>query len=349
MGSPESTPAAQTSPRSSSSNLGHEHKDPDEETSSASIPPPPDPASDPGIFPSTQASSQDDGSGLSNLSSAPEIDIFQLSPIAALKLMCTRIDALAKITGDVPPTPPVSVPNTPNLNDGQAGEEEPMGSRSNQRAKERKPRPSSLVVTPDDITSVELQKTPVGSPEAAESEPVPAVAARPEPMSVQHGAIIRKFYSKKPPPIPLQDYLLRIHRYCPMSTAVYLATSLYIHRLAVVERILPVTGRNVHRLLLGGLRVAMKALEDLNYPHKRFATVGGVSEPELARLEISFCFVSNFDFKVDEDDLLKQAKSLKDFVIPQSLTNFEPKMPSFRDKSRSAPAHGSSILSVVDS
>lgn len=78
-----------------------------------------------------------------------------------------------------------------------------------------------------------------------------------------------------------------------MSTAVYLATSLYIHRLAAEERIIPVTARNVHRLVLAGLRIGMKALEDQSYPHRRFAKVGGVSESELGRLEVSFCFVGH--------------------------------------------------------
>ena len=88
-----------------------------------------------------------------------------------------------------------------------------------------------------------------------------------------------------------------------MSTAVYLATSLYIHRLAVEERAIPVTRRNAHRLVLAGLRVAMKALEDLSYPHGKIAKVGGVSEAELARLEISFCFLAGFELVVREESL----------------------------------------------
>lgn len=83
--------------------------------------------------------------------------------------------------------------------------------------------------------------------------------------------------------------LARIHRFCPLSTAVYLAASVYLHRLAVTERVIPITRLNVHRLLLAALRVASKGLEDLSYPHKRFAKVGGLSEYELSRLEVSKC------------------------------------------------------------
>jgi hypothetical protein len=96
-----------------------------------------------------------------------------------------------------------------------------------------------------------------------------------------------------------------------MSTAVYLATSFYIFRLAVDERAIPVTRRNCHRLLLAGLRVAMKALEDLSYPHSKVAKVGGVSEAELARLEVSFCFLVGFELVVHEETLLKHWEVLK--------------------------------------
>jgi hypothetical protein len=120
-----------------------------------------------------------------------------------------------------------------------------------------------------------------------------------QPINLQHSAITRKFYCRVPPPVSITEYLVRIHRYCPMSTGVYLAASLYIHRLAVLERTIAVTTRNAHRLVLAGLRVAMKALEDLSYPHGRFAKVGGVSEKELARLEISFCFLTGFELAVD--------------------------------------------------
>lgn len=129
---------------------------------------------------------------------------------------------------------------------------------------------------------------------------------------MQHGFITRKFFSKHEPPISIAQYLLRLHQFCPMSTAVYLATSLYIHRLAVEERAIPVTRRNAHRLVFAGLRVAMKALEDLSYPHAKIARVGGVSNVELARLEISFCFLVGFELVVDEESLRRHWETLRD-------------------------------------
>ena len=127
---------------------------------------------------------------------------------------------------------------------------------------------------------------------------------------VQLSVLSKRFVSKKEPPISLRDYLLRLHKYCPMSTAVYLATSFYFTRMVVVERSLFVTPKNKHRLVLAGLQVAMKALEDLSYPHSRVAKVGGVSERELSKVEISFCFLVDFKLRVDAQMLLDEANAL---------------------------------------
>lgn len=127
---------------------------------------------------------------------------------------------------------------------------------------------------------------------------------------IQLSLLSKRFVSKKEPPISLRDYLLRLHKYCPMSTAVYLATSLYFTRMVVVERLLTVTPKNMHRLVLAGLQVAVKALEDFSYPHSRVAKVGGVSERELSKVEISFCFLIDFNLRVDAQMLLDEANAL---------------------------------------
>jgi hypothetical protein len=129
--------------------------------------------------------------------------------------------------------------------------------------------------------------------------------------SIQQSVLSKRFLSKREPPITLKEYLTRLHRYCPMSTGVYLATSLYITRMANVDRIISVNRKNVHRLVLAGLRVAMKTLEDLSYSHNRVAKVGGVGEKELSRLEISFCFLADFELRVDCEMLIEQARLLQ--------------------------------------
>ena len=294
----------------------------DSATSIPQLPRPPSPSKDPGITPDRKLPDAESDA----LPDLDNIDIFTLSPRAALKLLCEALEDLVRMTGDVPPTPPISLPTTPDLGLIQTKKEN--------IALQNRRRSSGAVDSSDDADSVfPRAKTPIGSPEAHPTEPLHVIGSNTEPLNIQHGAITRKFYSKKPPPIGLEEYLMRLHQYCPMSTAVYLATSLYIHRLAVIEKIIPVTARNVHRLVLAGLRVSMKALEDLSYPHRRFAKVGGVSEPELGRLEVSFCFLMNFELKVDKEMLLEHAKIIRDGRSMYGLApTFQPKMPTLRDK-----------------
>lgn len=302
------------------------------------LPRAPNPSEDSGIAAANGESSTDPEA----IPEHDSLDVFTLAPIAALKMLCGSIETLVRITGDVPPTPPISQPNTPNL--GVISAEKENVAR---HAREGGRRKSSEGV--GDIDGVPSKaKTPIGSPEAHPTEPLHIIGGETQPLSVQHGAIARKFYSKKPPPIVLEKYLLRLHEYCPMSTAVYLATSLYIHRLAVVERIIPVTARNVHRLVLAGLRVAMKALEDQSYPHRRFAKVGGVSEPELGRLEVSFCFITNFELKVDKEMLLMHAKAIKDGeMLYQLPVGFQPQLPLLNDRAKLVMGQGKSAMIIT--
>jgi hypothetical protein len=279
--------------------------------SSPKLPAPPEPENDKGIIPSVKSPSLE---GLDDIT--PEnVDIFKLEAVAALKLLCRSIDTLVQLTGDVPPTPParsrggspvrsLSRLREPVTADAyiQTPKKENMGLR-----------PPGSVSHQEHIDGVLFVKTPIGSPEANEHEPTYAsniVGAGAQPLYIQHGTLARKFYSKRPPPISTEDYLMRMHKYCPMSTAVYLACSVYVTRLAIHEKILPVTPRNVHRLMLACLRVAMKALEDLSWPHARFSKVGGVSEGELGRLEVTFCYLMDFNLKVDAAMLQREAENL---------------------------------------
>lgn len=284
-------------------------------SSTPKLPAPPEPENDKGIFPPSIKSPSLEG--LEGLT-PDTVDIFKLEAVAALKLLCRSIDNLVQLTGDVPPTPPTR-------SRGPSPVRGASKLRESTTVEAATPKKENMVLRvpgstglhhhhqQEHIDGVSFVNTHIGSPEAHAHEPTSAdhvVGAHAQPVYIQHGALARKFYSKRPPPISIEDYLMRMHKYCPTSTAVYLASSLYITRLAVQEKILPVTPRNVHRLLLACLRVAMKALEDLSWPHGRVSKVGGVSETELGRLEITFCYLTDFNLKVDAAMLQREAQNL---------------------------------------
>lgn len=130
----------------------------------------------------------------------------------------------------------------------------------------------------------------------------------------QQSVLCRRFLSKREPSIALKDYIARLHRFCPMSTAVFLAASMYVTRMVTIRKVIMVIPENMHRFILAGLRVAMKALEDRNFAHSRFAKVGGVTERELLRLELSFCYLADFELRVDAEMLLNEARSVQQIM-----------------------------------
>lgn len=314
-------------------------------------PPPPTPSADPALAailsrnnrpPFTDdAASRADNSPLSD-------DICKVPARAVLDLLSRNMEALVRVTGDVPPTPPPTVPTVPHMRGMQAEKENIVRSHSEKNlamlaaqaaaagagsATDEGSKSTSSMSGPshagplasipipgaqelDGVDGVRLRSHgSVGSPPSASAaaprQPYIIHGENAQPLNTQHAAMTRKFYSKKPPPISITAYLARMHQYCPMSTAVYLATALYIQRLAVKEKAIAVTGRNVHRLLLAGLRVAMKALEDTCYSMSKMAKVGGVSEVELARLEINFCFLTGFELVCGPVELQEQWDSLR--------------------------------------
>lgn len=202
-------------------------------------------------------------------------DIWSISALAAMQMLQAALETLAEATGDVPPTPPVSIPTTPNSEDTRLRR----------------------------LSSPEVAMS-IGSPEAHPHEPL-AIAQYAPDTSVQHAAIARRFFSKSAPSFSLEQYLVRMHTHCPHSPGVYLAAASFCHRLCVAELKVPATNRTIHRLALAAIRVSAKALEDNKWHQRRVAQVGGVSISSLTHLEVALCFLLDFDLWVDDKVLAR--------------------------------------------
>lgn len=216
-------------------------------------------------------------------------DITSVSALGALKMLIDALERLASTTGDVPPTPPVSRPSTPRLPGGPRHQRKPSSTPS---------RTSS---------SQNLPKLEIGSPEAHPHEPITVtVGAHAEDIALQHAAIARRFFSKIAPPFTLRDYLIRFHHWCPHSSGVYLGAVAYIHQLCVSDLMVPATSRTIHRLALAAIRVSAKALEDNKWAQERIAKVGGLSNNQLMNLEVTLCFLLDFELFVDDKIMAKR-------------------------------------------
>lgn len=285
------------------------------------------------------ASSSDDGT-VSETSALQTSNILALPPRAVLLAFSAGMEALVALTGDVPLTPPPTGPTVPHTR-GIERERQPIVLHSSQ---------FTLSLSTQPIEGIRLrqprQPNPPPQPPPASAStgntqgpppppPYVVVGGNSQTLSLKHGnlqhiCLIRRFYSKLAPPMTITAYLLRLHKECPMSAGVYLAASMYIYRLAVEEQAIAITKLNAHRLVLAGIRAAMKALEDEKYSTIALSKVGGISCDQLNRLETNFCYLVGFNLYANNEMLTDHWEILRAGAVawvssfgrpPQSFLN----------------------------
>lgn len=246
-------------------------------------------------------------------------DITSISPLAALLMLIQAAQALSFITGEVPPTPPLTRPPTP-----KAPTSHPDPSAIPTLPGASSPTSPESPVSPSCAPIHTLATVPIGSPEVQRDEAMPTFGdvgahALAEAVAIRHMAISRRFFLKSAPQFTLSDYLLRLHKYCPHSPGVYLAAAAWIHRLCVSDTLVPATPRTVHRLCLATIRVASKTLEDNKWPQERIAKVGGIALHELTKIEVSLCFLLDFNLLVQAEEMQSRMWQLQ-YTTRQGLS-----------------------------
>lgn len=240
-------------------------------------------------------------------------DINSITALSAIRMLAQALEGLAEATGDIPPTPPVSRPTTPRRDFPIPPETDGL---------DRKP------------------SLHIGSPEAHPCEPMTVLDADTPDILAAHAAIARRFFSKTAPGFTLTDWLLRLHRYSPHSAGVYLAAAAFAHRLCVSDLVVPATTRTIHRIALAAIRVATKALEDNKWSQERIARLGGVSKLSLMKMEMTLCYLLDFNLWVDEGVLARRMFLLQQAANQGSGTkgklsdNFRLKLPLRRQLAR---------------
>ncbi|CAA7403598.1 unnamed protein product [Spirodela intermedia] len=117
-------------------------------------------------------------------------------------------------------------------------------------------------------------------------------------MSTQKASRISAFDCDLVLDMSIQSFLERIFRYTGAAPSVYVVAYVYIDRLCQRSPGLRVSRRNAHRLLVAGIMVASKFVEDRNYGNSYFARVGGLPLSELNRLEVNLLFLMGFRLHV---------------------------------------------------
>lgn len=236
-------------------------------------------------------------------------DLMSVSPLAAMKMLGDVVQSLSQITGEIAPTPPLMLSARMTRRRSISCPESSAPS-----SPKESPAPHDTPTSPQTMAPSCFPEIAMGSPEAQRDEPLPTdeeLRADAQARAIQYAVISRRFFLKRAPSFSLHEYLDRIHRFCPHSPGVYLAAAAYIHRLCITDALIPATSCTVHRLCLASIRIASKSLEDNKWPQERIAKVGGIGLPELSRLEISLCYLLDFDLFIRAEELRQRMWQLQ--------------------------------------
>ncbi|KAJ6762759.1 CYCLIN [Salix purpurea] len=101
------------------------------------------------------------------------------------------------------------------------------------------------------------------------------------------------FHGWRSPSLSIRQYIERIFKYARCSNSCFVVAYIYINKfLQRTDSCL--TPLNAHRLLITGVMVAAKFLDDECYDNAYYARIGGVSTAEMNRMEMKFLFSLDF-------------------------------------------------------
>ncbi|KZV32420.1 hypothetical protein F511_03703 [Dorcoceras hygrometricum] len=105
--------------------------------------------------------------------------------------------------------------------------------------------------------------------------------------------VITIFHGLRAPSLSIQQYIDRIFKYSCCSPSCFVIAHIYLDRF--IQRMNScLTSLNIHRLLITGVMVAAKFMDDAFFNNAYYARVGGVSTTEMNRLETRFLFAVDF-------------------------------------------------------
>ena len=102
-----------------------------------------------------------------------------------------------------------------------------------------------------------------------------------------------RYHSSRIPGITLMDYLRRVGKYSRCSPECLIIAVVYLDRYVAATHI-PITFRNVHRLVIVAILVAAKIRDDIYYSNSYYGSIGGLHLKELNELELDFVKTLNW-------------------------------------------------------
>jgi len=130
-----------------------------------------------------------------------------------------------------------------------------------------------------------------------------------------HNNRLLNFQAHSEPPLSVAAYVRRIGEYGNISRQALICGLVLLERMLLVQGTF-LTSRNAHRLLFVSFVIAAKLVDDLVEGNRFYAMVGGMTPPELMRLEVLFLQLSDIALEpvapTDYDRWLRAVFSVAD-------------------------------------
>ena len=123
-------------------------------------------------------------------------------------------------------------------------------------------------------------------------------------------ATVSIYDGQKAPGISIEEYLSRWMTHTDCEAEVLIVAVVYIDRLCTRTG-MAITETNVHRLLLASLVIATKWQMDRVNANTHYACVGGVTNAELTRLEVSLLNSLDWETHVETSLFTKYVKQFR--------------------------------------
>jgi hypothetical protein len=133
---------------------------------------------------------------------------------------------------------------------------------------------------------------------------------------------IKPFMTESIPSLSIKDYLIRLSQFTKINESTIILILIYIDRIGKINKFI-LTYRNIYKLILASMVIAIKYNEDNFYSSEVYAKLGGLSVPELNYLEFQFLILIKFSLFIEKDLFDKYYYNLLSFQEEEDNDNIE--------------------------
>ena len=131
---------------------------------------------------------------------------------------------------------------------------------------------------------------------------------------------IKPFMTESIPSLSIKDYLTRLSQFTKINESTIILILIYIDRIGKINKFI-LTYRNIYKLILASMVIAIKYNEDNFYSSEVYAKLGGLSVPELNYLEFQFLILIKFSLFIENDLFDKYYYNLLSFQEEDNENN----------------------------